>query len=291
MKNKNHHQHFEKRVAVFGAGQAGRMVRRWLPAETEFTCYIDNAADRQGTYLDGIPVRSLEESLWDDPDLIFIAVLNKEAEGEIYRQIRQTGYMGEIRSVSDIRSMMDIRLSALRLIAEQIHRNKVEGVVAELGVYRGEFAAEINRLFSLRPLYLFDTFAGFDERDLMAEEGAAGRRDFSDTSEELVRNALPFPEKAVFVKGYFPDSLEGLEGADALTYAFVSLDPDLYQPTLAGLSYFYPRLAEGGMILVHDYTSMQFEGVRKAVDAYAKENGITPVPLMDLHGSAVIVKS
>ena len=96
MKNKNHHQHFEKRVAVFGAGQAGRMVCRWLPAGTEFTCYIDNAADRQGTYLDGIPVRSLEESLCDDPDLIIIAVLNKEAEGEIYRQIRQTGYMGRL---------------------------------------------------------------------------------------------------------------------------------------------------------------------------------------------------
>ena len=45
------------------------------------------------------------------------------------------------------------------------------------------------------------------------------------------------------------------------------------------------------MIQVHDYTSIQFEGVRKAVDAYAKENGITPVLLMDLHGSAVIVKS
>ena len=73
-------------------------------------------------------------------------------------------------------------------------------------------------------------------------------------------------------------------------FALVSLDPDLYEPTLEGLRYFYPRLAPGGRILIHDYTSCQFEGVKMAVDEYCRAHGLFVVPLMDLHGTAVLVK-
>ena len=31
-----------KRIAIFGAGQAGMMVRTWLPATQELLCFIDN---------------------------------------------------------------------------------------------------------------------------------------------------------------------------------------------------------------------------------------------------------
>lgn len=74
-------------------------------------------------------------------------------------------------------------------------------------------------------------------------------------------------------------------------FALVSLDPDLYEPTLEGLRYFYPRLAPGGRILIHDYTSCQFEGVKMAVDEYCRAHELFVVPLMDLHGTAVLVKS
>lgn len=292
MRNRNHHQHFQKRVAVFGAGQAGRMLRTWIPADTEFLGYIDNNKSLVNMLIDGALVRTLEDTLRDDPDLIWIAVLNREAEEAIRRQIREAGYVNEIRSVSEIRGMMDLRLSGLRLLADMIRRNDIAGETAELGVYRGDFAEEINRAFPKRKLFLFDTFSGFDERDLsFAADGQSRRRDFSDTSEDFVRSRLPHPEQAVFVKGYFPESLAQVEEREELTFAFVSLDADLYNPTLNGLAYFYPHLAKGGAIMVHDYTSTQFPGVREAVDAYAKEHGITPVPLADLHGTAVITKS
>ena len=41
--------------------------------------------------------------------------------------------------------------------------------MAELGVYRGEFAKEINKVFPDRTLYLFDTFEGFAEQDCDTE--------------------------------------------------------------------------------------------------------------------------
>ena len=83
-------------------------------------------------------------------------------------------------------------------------------------------------------------------------------------------------------------NLDQLKGDER--YVMVSLDADLYEPTRQGLKYFYPRLVKGGVIVIHDYNSAQFEGVRKAVREYCEENGLIPVPLCDLHGTAVLVK-
>ena len=108
----------------------------------------------------------------------------------------------------------------------------------------------------------------------------------------------------MFCKGYFPDSIEAAERASegentdaagqtavpaGIRYAFVSLDPDLYLPVLNGLQYFYPRMSPGGVILIHDYNSRQFPGAGRAVREYCTAHEIYPIPLMDMHGSAVIV--
>ena len=313
-----------KRIAIFGAGQAGAMVRTWLPVAQEVLCFIDNNKEKQGKMLDGLPVLSLEEALRLHPEEIILAILNAEAEQLILKQIEETGFTGTCTCLGSIRELQDVRLSALRLQAREIEAWKIPGDVAELGVYQGAFAAEINRLFPERRLWLFDTFEGFHARDLAIEAERTGvktqRRSFSDTTIELVRSRLPHPERARFVKGYFPESLKGfdfMEGSEndvmqepvnampacsrshteqrkesgEPCYALVSLDPDLYEPTLEGLRYFYPRLAPGGRILIHDYTSTQFEGVKMAVDEYCRAHELFVVPLMDLHGTAVLVKS
>ncbi len=309
-----------KRIAIFGAGQAGMMVRTWLPATQELMCFIDNDKEKQGKMLDGLPVLSLEEALRLQPEEIILAILNAEAEKLIRKQIEAAGFTGVCTDLGSIRAIQDVRLSALRLHAREIEARKIPGDVAELGVYQGAFAAEINRLFPERRLWLFDTFEGFHARDLAIEAERTGmkaqRRSFADTTIELVRSRLPHPEKARFVQGYFPESLDFMEAADSDVtqepvnavvscssshteqreersepcFALVSLDPDLYEPTREGLRYFYPRLAPGGRILIHDYTSCQFEGVKMAVDEYCCAHELFVVPLMDLHGTAVLMK-
>ena len=77
---------------------------------------------------------------------------------------------------------------------------------------------------------------------------------------------------------------------DLKEVAVVSLDTDLYEPTYQGLTYFYPRLSVGGMILIHDYNSRQFPGVGMAVRRFCEEQQLYLVPLMDLHGTAVLIK-
>lgn len=279
-----------KKACIFGAGQAGMMAVKWLPAEYKAVCYIDNNIKKQNQKMDGLDVLSLENALKHGPDLIWIAVLNKEAAEAIKKQVIESGFQGEILDIGDFRKFQDIRVAALRLIALEIKERNIQGEMAELGVFRGEFSKVMNELFPDRELHLFDTFEGFDEKDIVIEEQfgtpGMGHRDFSDTSMELVRDKMVFPENVHFHKGYFPDTFP----ADMPRLALVSLDPDLYEPVYQGLKKFYPLLNPGGVIIVHDYSSMQFPGVRKAVRKYAKEEEIFVIPLMDMHGSAVIVK-
>lgn len=282
-----------KRVGIFGAGQAGIMIAKWIPSNQEVCCFMDNNEKKQGTTMEEISVLSLKDALAMDLDVIWLAVLNKEARAQITEQIRNAGFDGEIINIEQMKERMDIRLSAIRLLAGEIKKRNVPGEMAELGVFQGELAKEMNRLLPDKKLYLFDTFEGFHENDIVIEQEKGSKRanvgDFSNTSMELVRGKLPHPEQAVFCKGYFPESLEQLD-EELPRLALVSLDPDLYEPVYQGLTVFYPRLSVGGAIVIHDYNSVQFPGVKKAVEQYCEENNLFVVPLMDLHGSAVLLK-
>jgi O-methyltransferase len=84
----------------------------------------------------------------------------------------------------------------------------------------------------------------------------------------------------------FPDSLGGFEDR----FAFVSLDVDLYEPTLAGLRYFYPRLSLGGFIFIHDYNNRRYMGVRQAVADFLGESHAPALPLPDFAGTLVVLR-
>ena len=183
------------------------------------------------------------------------------------------------------------RYSSLELAAHELNEKNAVGAgsVAELGVYTGEFAQIINRLFPDRTLYLFDTFEGFDRRNFRHEtDSDLTDANFSNTSVELVLKKMKYPEKCVVRKGFFPETALGLENEE---YVFVSIDTDLYEPIYEGLKYFYPRLKKGGYIFVHDYGNLDcFGGPKKAVKQFSEENGVTFFPLSDYIGSAVFVK-
>ena len=182
-----------------------------------------------------------------------------------------------------------IRLSTLELISNEINSRNIKGSVAELGVYKGKFAKYINQYFPDRLLYLFDTFVGFDDRDISLEKKhnfSSGMQDFSDTSVEAVMKLMPFPEKCIPIKGFFPDSARGVND----NFVFVSLDADLYEPIYSGLQFFFPRLAHGGFIFVHDFNNELYKGSRKAVEQFCDEQSINFVPLPDVGGSAIITR-
>ena len=182
-----------------------------------------------------------------------------------------------------------IRLATLELASYEIQRKKLEGNLAELGVYKGKFARYLNQYFPDRLLYLFDTFEGFDKRDVASEvekNFSPGDQDFSDTSVESVLKRMPFPEKCRPVKGFFPESAREINDQ----FVLVSLDTDLYEPIYNGLNYFYPRLVAGGYIFIHDFNNDAYKGTREAVEKFCREQNISYLPIPDLGGSVVIIK-
>jgi O-methyltransferase len=67
-----------------------------------------------------------------------------------------------------------VRFATVDLLRHEITGWGVDGAVAGLGVGLGTFAVMLNRYFPDRQIYLFDTFACFDARDLAVEAGRAG---------------------------------------------------------------------------------------------------------------------
>lgn len=176
-----------------------------------------------------------------------------------------------------------VRLATLELLTRQL--GDVPGAVAELGVYRGFFAGCMNRLMPERKLYLFDSFRGFQPE---AGASPAFQAAHENTTVRRVLAALPHPEKALVMAGFFPQSLHGLEER----FCLVSLDVDFPETTLAGLRYFWPRMEAGGYLLLHDWGNPALPGIREAVDTYRRETGqrLPAVPLADVNGTLVLVK-
>ena len=171
---------------------------------------------------------------------------------------------------------------------ERLKKDHVPGAFAEVGVYKGETARIIHEMDPSRSLHLFDSFEGFDKQDLETETtDARSTIDFSDTNVKLATALIGGNANIVFHKGYFPDTVLHL---DVEKYALVHLDADLYKPTLAALHYFYPRLAEGGVIMVHDYNHT-WDGVRRALTEFQAAIPEYFTELPDWQGSVLIVKN
>jgi O-methyltransferase len=183
-----------------------------------------------------------------------------------------------------------VRFYTFWLQLERIKDGNIPGALAEVGVYQGETARIIHEMNPNRDFHLFDTFEGFPEAALAAEKSTEGKyhvSNFSDTSIDGVKSYISGNDHLKFHPGYFPDSAADVtEG----TYAFVHLDADLYQPTIEALSYFYPKLSPGGVIIIHDYNHT-WEGVRRAVDEFSKTIPENFLEIADWNGSAIVVRN
>lgn len=192
-----------------------------------------------------------------------------------------------------VRDNRDTRIETLRLNAERINRCHIQGNVAEVGVWKGNFARYINKYFCQRKLYLFDTFEGFEEQRLAKDIDQVWGQEldflehkYENPEWENILNDFPYPENCIIRKGYFPYTAEGIEDI----FAFVSLDVDVYAGTKSGLDFFWPRMVSGGMIMIHDYNSNGCPGVMEAVDEFSKRNNIYPICISDHSGSVILLK-
>jgi O-methyltransferase len=182
-----------------------------------------------------------------------------------------------------------VRNGALGLLCREVDELGVPGDLAELGVFRGDFAWLMSTCLPGRRVHLFDTFKGFDEGDMQIDAGRVKDFvDFSATYPERVRARFADPGLVELHVGYFPATTEGV--AADVRFALVSIDADLYAPVLSGLNWFHERLSPGGYILVHDYNNAAFGGAKRAVREFQERSGATVLPLPDWGGTAAIAR-
>lgn len=186
--------------------------------------------------------------------------------------------------------------SRLRSMYEflQIANTLRPGHYLELGVHRGLTLKLIYRCMDRRQvLHGFDTFEGFDQRDIDVERTLSKNNwkkgNFLPTSKDTVGLFVgegEWPANLNLVAGWFPDSFRGYE---KLLWRFAHIDMDLYAPTREALERLWPKMVLGGIIMVHDYGCKEFQA-RRAVDEFCERVSVRPLKLDDRYGSAVLTK-
>ena len=144
--------------------------------------------------------------------------------------------------------------------------SKVNGNIAEVGVFRGGSARLISELKGERKLFLFDTFEGLPELNTFDTSNEFFKGQFKETSLDSVKRLLAPYSGVSLIKGYFPETSEPIKSE---IFSFVHLDVDLHKSTKDSLDFFYPRISKGGIIISHDYINA--DGVRKAFDDFFRD--------------------
>ena len=276
-----------QKALIYGAGGGGTQIYRELVAREEpyeIVAFVDRL--RGGTEKEGLPVIFPNEMAAQTFDIVFVATQDNTVRDTL---VREYGIPDEKINTARYWNSAEVapRVRALEHFRELCDMYGMKGSVAEVGVFQGDFSKHINRLFPESKLYLYDTFEGFSERDKAQETPDAevtAYTHYANTSVDLVMKKMAHPDQIVVCKGMFPETATGADDK----YVFVSLDPDLYAPVLAGLEYFYPRLVHGGAIFVHDFFSNEDPGVRRAVTEFLQKEHIAMTPIGDFRTLAIV---
>jgi O-methyltransferase len=171
------------------------------------------------------------------------------------------------------------------MIAMSVNQtSKVNGAIAEIGVFKGGSAALIGELKGEKKLYLFDTFEGLPDLNQHDTSNEFHKGQFKETSFEYVKKLVAPFSNVTILKGYFPDTAGPIMNE---TFSLIHLDVDLHKTTKDALEFFYPRMSKGGIIISHDYVNA--DGVRKAFDDFFQDK---PEPILIVSDTqCLIVKS
>jgi len=174
-----------------------------------------------------------------------------------------------------------VRYGTIGLAIERVQADGIGGAFAEIGVWRGDLSEFIHSAAPDTRLYLFDTFQGFPAKDKDDR--------FKETSAEFVKGRVTFrPWNVTFRIGEFPATASGLEQE---RFSLVVYDADKYEPAIAALEFFYPRLSRGGYFFLHDFNNHESDwAVRRAMEAFMRDKPEMPVEIPDRWGTVLFRK-
>lgn len=151
------------------------------------------------------------------------------------------------------------------------HTNQLQGDVAEVGVYKGGVAKLIAKTAPHKNVYLFDTFSGLPA---VSEGINMNNKRFNDTSLRSVKSFLQDCPNVTLYQGTFPDTASAIEDKN---FSFIHIDVDLYKSVKDCLEFFYHRMVTGGIIVIDDYDSWAWPGVKNAVSEFLADKKEYPI--------------
>jgi len=202
------------------------------------------------------------------------------------------------------------RMYSLYNAVDYILTNDIKGAFVECGVWRGGSAMLIakmlsNRNISDRKIYLYDTFKGMSEptdKDITidgkdAKESMIKSKQTKETSvwclaelPDVKRNLqlTNYQENNIYyVEGKVEDTLPNSKPSEEI--ALLRLDTDWYESTKHELTFLYPELVHGGVLIIDDFGYWQ--GCHKAVIDYFKDKGSILFNRIDNNGRIAIKTS
>jgi len=199
------------------------------------------------------------------------------------QQFRET-----YRQIQGFTLVDEMRLYELWQLTSQLAA--VPGDILEVGVWRGGsgclVASESQRTGSSARVFLCDTFSGVVKASV--EDPIYSGGEHGDTSPEIVRalaGHLGLENVDVLV-GTFPD--ETGTAIEDRQLKLCHLDVDVYDSTRAAAEWVWPRLVDGGIIVVDDYGGDGMDGVQRAVDEVADKPSCRMIH--NLNGHAILVR-
>lgn len=159
------------------------------------------------------------------------------------------------------------------------HAKHLEGDFVECGVNTGIFSIAVCNYIDFnstgKSFYLFDTFCGIPQEQMLPEEIAVGRiqenQNFYQECYELAKhNFAPFP-KAHLVRGRVPDTLSSVPIEKV---CYLSIDMNIVAPEIAAIEYFYYKLVPGAPVILDDYAFAGYYKQKEAWDVFAAKKGI-----------------
>lgn len=174
------------------------------------------------------------------------------------------------------------RLYILRQIAKQ--QSRLSGNFAECGTYAGMSIFFVSDLCKER-------FIGIDSFEGVSEPGVFDSDYFKtlklampmEIAQKIVNHLDRDGFSVELYKGWIPEVFKNI---DVLSYSYVHIDTDLYQPTKDSIENFWPLLVNGGVLICDDYGSHKTPGARKAMIDFFGQDKILELPT----GQAIVYK-
>jgi O-methyltransferase len=155
-----------------------------------------------------------------------------------------------------------------------------KGCVVECGVWRGGMSAAMTEVLgNKRTYYLFDSFEGLpDAKEIDGKAALKWQKDktapnyFNNCAAEIeyAQKAMSLSKagRVEIVKGWFNETLAVAVIDEPI--AVLRLDGDWYDSTMDCMENLYPKVVEGGLVLMDDYYF--WDGFSKAIHDYLSKN-------------------